>query len=250
MQAENVLVYVDNLQLILGCKLFIKGRKQRWIQCLIRVISCFIAIYWLIDEFTYFKSDKIMLSVRNVSLYVCPTLAAIPVMVNSKKLVDINHQLVDMLTERQKKQFKNRSIFCIILYFTIGMILMAIKVHGFLRNDFEELNRFNLEDWMWKTDVVKWYHTVYAFVFVTVEDCFHEKQWITVSVSLYSSSLILWSMANSSFMESAIKKQLISAEDCQSMINKNHQLKELKSQLNESLAGIPLMILSARVAYF
>ncbi|KAI1278474.1 hypothetical protein HDE_14398 [Halotydeus destructor] len=246
MKAENVLVYVDHLQFLFGYKLFIKGWKQRLIQYSIRVISCFIAIYWLIDEFTHhMPTDRVMLSVRNVSLYVYPTLAAIPIMVKSNRLVFVMTQLVDLLSERQKIQFKRRSIVCVVLYVTIGITLLTIKIYGLCRNDFAELTNFTTRDWLWKVDDIKWYHTLYAFMFVTIEDCFHEKQSVTVLVSLYCSSLIIWSTANSRFMEFAINKPLVNAEDCLSMINNKQLLNDLKRQLDDLLSSIPLMILTA-----
>ncbi|KAI1278417.1 hypothetical protein HDE_14396 [Halotydeus destructor] len=246
MKVDEVISVIDNLQLIFGYKLFVKHWWEHVLQISLRILNYMIAIYWLVEEWiNWRKTDKIMLIVRDLSLFMFPILAAIPIIVNAKNLRFWIQQVVKMLTGRQRKRFRDHSLICLMTYSGIGLTLLAIKVYEIVKVDHETLDRFVRSNWIWKIDNITIYHRVCAFMMTITEDSFHEKQSVTVLVSLYCSLLILWSMANSAFMNFAIKKTIISREDCLSLISVKERLNGLKTQLDEMVAIVPLLILSA-----
>ncbi|KAI1278419.1 hypothetical protein HDE_14393 [Halotydeus destructor] len=148
--------------------------------------------------------------------------------------------IVNMMTQKQRRQFKKLTVNCIVAYAISVGVSCAIEVAECL-----ELIREASVDQMFVEHVatVQFYHLIYIAITV-LNQCFFGKQTLILVGCIYSSVLYAWSMANTRLLKQVVTNEPLKIEQVVSSIRAKQTIQGLKDQFESLFSIFPLLILS------
>ncbi|KAI1305885.1 hypothetical protein HDE_01275 [Halotydeus destructor] len=97
---------------------------------------------------------------------------------------------------------------------------------------------------LWKVDEMQWHHFLIARLAFTGAELLYQRNWFISITGLYCLPLLSWSMANSRLTASMIKLDSLNDEICAALINRKHNMQDLKERFNELFKLMPFVLIA------